>query len=120
MNDFLDDPDNFRQHIERYVPRNIPTSIHGLSFVSSMAGAVIMEIVYGHEVKSIDDNFLQIASKGGRTIAAAGAVGAHIVDLIPPREYSLKDNLTPHQLTRHLPTLAYSPLHSRLVSRGWI
>ena len=43
-----------------------------------------MEIVFGHEVKSIDDVFLQVASKGGRTIAAAGAVGAHIVDLIPP------------------------------------
>jgi hypothetical protein len=50
----------------------------------SMAGAVIMEIIYGHEVKSIDDVFLQIASKGGRTIAAAGPVGSHIVDLIPP------------------------------------
>jgi hypothetical protein len=48
-----------------------------------MAGAIIMEIVYGHEVKSIDDKFLQVASKGGRTIAAAGAVGSHIVDLIP-------------------------------------
>ncbi|KNZ80841.1 O-methylsterigmatocystin oxidoreductase [Termitomyces sp. J132] len=65
VNDLLDDPNGFKHHIER------------------MAGAVIMEIVYGHEVKSIDDNFLQIASKGGRTIAAAGAVGAHIVDLIP-------------------------------------
>ncbi|KAG6853458.1 hypothetical protein C0991_004245 [Blastosporella zonata] len=52
-----------------------------------MAGGVIMEIVYGHEVKSIDDNFLQVASKGGRTIAAAGAVGAHIVDLIPPLRF---------------------------------
>lgn len=48
-----------------------------------MAGAIIMEIVFGHEVKSIEDNFLQVASKGGRTIAAAGPVGAHLVDLIP-------------------------------------
>ncbi|KAJ3563355.1 hypothetical protein NP233_g8990 [Leucocoprinus birnbaumii] len=69
LNDLLDDPDNYRQHIER------------------LAGAVIMEIVYGHEVKSFDDEFLQVASKGGRTIAAAGAVGAHIVDLIPPLRF---------------------------------
>jgi hypothetical protein len=55
----------------------------------SMAGAVIMEIIYGHEVKSIDDVFLQIASKGGRTIAAAGPVGSHIVDLIPPCKQEL-------------------------------
>jgi hypothetical protein len=48
-----------------------------------MAGAIIMKIVYGYEVKSIDDKFLRVASKGGRTIAAAGAVGSHIVDLIP-------------------------------------
>lgn len=45
-----------------------------------------MEIVFGHQVKSIDDEYLTIASKGGRTIAAAGAVGSHIVDLIPPRK----------------------------------
>ncbi|KAF8970728.1 cytochrome P450 [Flammula alnicola] len=69
INDILDDPDNYKSHIER------------------MAGAIIMEIVFGHEVKSIDDRFLQIASRGGRTIAAAGAVGAHIVDLIPPLRF---------------------------------
>ncbi|KAF8509044.1 cytochrome P450 [Gautieria morchelliformis] len=69
LNDLLDDPDNYKLHIER------------------MAGAIIMEIVFGHEVKSNDDFFLQVASKGGRTIAAAGAVGAHIVDLIPPLRF---------------------------------
>ncbi|EJD00109.1 cytochrome P450 [Fomitiporia mediterranea MF3/22] len=65
INDILEDPDNYKRHIER------------------MAGAIIMEIVFGHEVKSTDDKFLQIASKGGKTIAAAGAVGAHLVDLFP-------------------------------------
>ncbi|KDR69688.1 hypothetical protein GALMADRAFT_215050 [Galerina marginata CBS 339.88] len=69
LNDLLEDPDNYRSHIERY------------------AGAIIMEIVFGHRVDSIDDEFLQIASKGGRTIAAAGAVGSHIVDLIPPLRF---------------------------------
>jgi hypothetical protein len=43
-----------------------------------------MEIVFGHRVKSMEDKFLQIASEGVRTIAAAGAIGSHIVDLIPP------------------------------------
>ncbi|KAF8484314.1 cytochrome P450 [Gautieria morchelliformis] len=69
LNDILDDLDNYKLHIER------------------MAGSIIMEIVFGHEVKSNDDFFLQVASKGGRTIAAAGAVGAHIVDLILPLRF---------------------------------
>lgn len=69
LNDILEDPENYRSHIERY------------------AGAIIMEIVFGHRVKSIEDKFLQIASEGGRTIAAAGAVGSHIVDLIPPLRF---------------------------------
>lgn len=55
-----------------------------------------MEIVFGHRVKSSDDVFLQIASKGGRTIAAAGAVGSHIVDLIPPCMKSLSVGLSPN------------------------
>ena len=45
-----------------------------------------MLIIFGHEVKSNEDEMLQIAAKGGATIAAAGTVGSHIVDLIPPRE----------------------------------
>ncbi|KAJ3871547.1 cytochrome P450 [Lentinula edodes] len=65
LKSLLDDPEHYKLHIER------------------MAGAIIMDIIFGHEVKSNDDIFLQVASKGGRTIAAAGAVGAHIVDLIP-------------------------------------
>jgi len=83
LNDLLIDPDNFKSHIER------------------TAGAIIMEIVFGHEVKSIDDEYLTIASKGGRTIAAAGAVGSHIVDLIPPLRF-LPDWL-PGTGFKHLP-----------------
>lgn len=71
-----------------------------------MAGAVIMLIVFGHEVKSIDDDFLQIASKGGKTIAAAGAVGAHIVDLIPFRAYLKPPSLSfSTQLMLHSSTI---------------
>ncbi|PAV19443.1 cytochrome P450 [Pyrrhoderma noxium] len=69
LRDLLDDPENYKSHIER------------------MAGAIIMLIIFGHEVKSNEDEMLQIAAKGGRTIAAAGTVGAHIVDLIPPLRY---------------------------------
>lgn len=58
-----------------------------------MAGAIIMLIIFGHEVKSNEDEMLQIAAKGGRTIAAAGTVGAHIVDLIPPCKHKFLSSL---------------------------
>ncbi|KAF8904750.1 cytochrome P450 [Gymnopilus junonius] len=63
--DVLQDPDNYRQHIKR------------------MAAGITMMLAYGHEVKTMDDTFIKIAEKGVKTIEAAGAVGAHIVDLIP-------------------------------------
>ncbi|KZT23350.1 hypothetical protein NEOLEDRAFT_558312 [Neolentinus lepideus HHB14362 ss-1] len=42
-----------------------------------------MMMSYGHEVKSKDDEFIQIAEKGVASIDAAGDVGAHIVDFFP-------------------------------------
>ncbi|PPQ98487.1 hypothetical protein CVT26_013888 [Gymnopilus dilepis] len=65
LSDILQDPENYRDHIKR------------------MAAGITMTLAYGHEVNSMDDQFIKIAEKGVKTIQAAGAVGAHIVDLIP-------------------------------------
>ena len=54
-----------------------------------LAGITLM-MTYGHKVKSKDDQFLALADKGVRTIQAAGAVGAHIVDLIPWRAFPFR------------------------------
>ncbi|KZT23364.1 cytochrome P450 [Neolentinus lepideus HHB14362 ss-1] len=63
--DMLEDPENYQIHFKR------------------LAGGITMMMSYGHEVKSKDDEFIQIAEKGVATIDAAGAVGAHIVDFFP-------------------------------------
>lgn len=55
-----------------------------------MAGAITMMLAYGHTVDSHDDPFIKIAEKGVATIRAAGAVGAHIVDLVPWRQSTLR------------------------------
>lgn len=48
-----------------------------------MAAGITMLITYGHKVKSAEDPFIQLADRGVATIDAVGAVGAHIVDLVP-------------------------------------
>ena len=53
-----------------------------------MAGAVTIMLTYGHQVDSMEDPYITIAEKGVQTIRAAGAVGAHIVDLVPWRTSS--------------------------------
>ncbi|KAF9553213.1 cytochrome P450 [Agrocybe pediades] len=63
--DILQDPSEYRKHIKR------------------MAGAVTIMLTYGHQVDSMEDHYITIAEKGVQTIRAAGAVGAHIVDLVP-------------------------------------
>lgn len=48
----------------------------------------------------MNDKYLQIASNGALTIDAAGAVGSHIVDLIPPCTRICSFNLSaPFSLT---------------------
>ncbi|KAI0757953.1 cytochrome P450 [Fomes fomentarius] len=65
LNDLLDDPVNYKAHIKR------------------MAAGITMLMTYGHEVKTLDDHFVNLAERGVKTIEAVGAVGAHIVDLLP-------------------------------------
>ena len=69
LNDVLDDPENYKAYIKR------------------MAAGITMMMTYGHEVKSLDDHYVNLAERGVATIEAVGAVGAHIVDLLPPREH---------------------------------
>lgn len=48
-----------------------------------MAAGITMLMTYGHEVQTLDDHFVNLAERGVKTIEAVGAVGAHIVDLLP-------------------------------------
>ncbi|KIJ64542.1 hypothetical protein HYDPIDRAFT_132510 [Hydnomerulius pinastri MD-312] len=65
LDELLNDPSDWKKHLQR------------------MAASVTMSVAYGHQVKSMDDPFITLAEKGVATIVAAGAVGTHIVDLIP-------------------------------------
>ena len=68
LRDLLNNPESYRGSFKR------------------MAGGVAMMVAYGHHVDTNDDPFVIIAEKGVKTIEAVGAVGAHIVDLVPWRE----------------------------------
>lgn len=66
-----------------------------LSF-NSNAAAVIMKIGYGYEVSSTSDRYISIAERALSLFASATVPGAHLVDLIPSREFQLSGfrNLT--------------------------
>ena len=47
----------------------------------------MVSIVYGHEVKTLDDKLLRAIVEGIDTVQLGGAQGAHIVDLLPICEF---------------------------------
>ncbi|KAJ8690632.1 hypothetical protein PTI98_012043 [Pleurotus ostreatus] len=65
LNSFASDPTSFVQHFRRY------------------GAATIMKITYGHDVKSYDDKFVQLAEKAGTATIEVGTPAATLVDFIP-------------------------------------
>ena len=50
------------------------------------AVAVIIQINTGHEIKTLDDPYLEIANEVGKTLTGGGPPGATGVDILPLRE----------------------------------
>ncbi|KAK7049423.1 hypothetical protein VNI00_006024 [Paramarasmius palmivorus] len=67
----LNDSGNFRDHIRT------------VANVSSLTAAIIMGIVYGHDVTSADDHFVTLAEKANETLLTLGATGASVVNMFP-------------------------------------
>ncbi|KAL0952779.1 hypothetical protein HGRIS_007003 [Hohenbuehelia grisea] len=69
LNGMVDTPEAFLQSIRRY------------------AAATIMKITYGHDVKSSDDLFVQLAEKAGTATIESGTPAATLVDFLPLMKY---------------------------------
>ena len=78
LNDVLDDPANYKYHFKR------------------MSAGIIITTMYGHEVKDRNDHLLTLVDRGVKTAEATGAIGAHIVDLIPCCKSHQSIHLRPH------------------------
>ena len=52
-----------------------------------MAGSVILDIGYGIQANSPDDNFIRLSEEALQIVDKAGTPGAWFVDIIPSREY---------------------------------
>ena len=50
------------------------------------AGAIILRISYGYEVKENNDPFVELADKATEQFSLATAPGGFLVDVIPVRE----------------------------------
>ncbi|KAJ2934553.1 hypothetical protein H1R20_g2525, partial [Candolleomyces eurysporus] len=74
MEGLLITPDNFVDHLRRY------------------AAATILKITYGHEVHSVDDQFIHLAERAATLTIQSGSPAATLVDFFPA--------------LRHIPTWA--------------
>ena len=52
-------------------------------YLVRVPAAIVLSIVYGHDMESDDDWMFKEIVEGTKTIEVAGAPGAHIVDLLP-------------------------------------
>ncbi|EEB95853.1 hypothetical protein MPER_05113, partial [Moniliophthora perniciosa FA553] len=86
----LKDPDNFRVHIQ------------------TLAAAIIIGVMYGHDVTSIEDHFVELAEKAFGPLSTLGSPSAMLVNTFP--------------IMRYLPAWFPGGGFQHLVrqSRGWI
>jgi len=73
--------------------------------VSRTAGAIILLISHGYEVKETNDPFVELANQATEQFSIATAPGGFLVDLIPASVCPLffDVELTHSRLVRHLP-----------------
>ncbi|KAF4611646.1 hypothetical protein D9613_003745 [Agrocybe pediades] len=74
LENMLNAPEAFVDHLRRF------------------AAATILEITYGHNIKSVDDLFVRLAERAGTLTVEAGTPAASLVDFFP--------------MMRHIPTWA--------------
>ena len=113
LHNLLTTPDNLSYHIRRLVlpsPRSRPRSC-AHSVVIRTAAAIIMQIIYGHQVAPEGDVFVTLADRALETLGHAGIFGTYLVDYIPLRaspSYVLS-------VSRH--SVVCSSAYPRVVSR---
>ena len=75
-------PDDFLDHIQLWV--SFRSACTGLTFVlSSVTGALIMEITYGLDIKSHEDQFLQAVEHAIEYTEKVMVPAAFLVDALP-------------------------------------
>jgi hypothetical protein len=77
--------------------------------MSRTAGAIILLISHGYEVKETNDPFVELANQATEQFSIATAPGGFLVDLIPASVCPLFFNV---ELTHSLP---FSPAFTRMV-----
>ena len=84
----LRDPDNYAEHIHRYVPSSFLLSalIH---LRTRLTASLMMESIYGHTVTSDDDEYLHYAEAALKGSTEVASPGAAVVDFLPFRGWQL-------------------------------
>ena len=75
--------------------------------------AVIIQINTGHEIKTLDDTYLDIANEVGKTLTGGGPPGATGVDILPLRACQAVEKYL-------YADAAHSPLPTQLVRSNWL
>lgn len=82
-------PDDFLDHCKLCVPLRMGSSYAKLTLIlPSVISALVMEITYGFDIKSHDDEFLQAAKRAMEYAERAMTPGTFLVDTFPIRAFS--------------------------------
>jgi hypothetical protein len=79
-----DTPEDFLAHAQLYVlPCWVTIPCPKLISIPSLTGAIVMEMAYGMDIKSHEDQFLQAAERATQLFEDAIVPGAFLVDSFP-------------------------------------
>lgn len=81
----LSKPEELAAHVRKYVTIFFLAKLC-IQCIFRTAGAVVLRISHGYEVKENDDPFIRLADQATEQFSAATKAGAFIVDLIPARK----------------------------------
>lgn len=83
----LEDPDNFASHYKTYVQTTFLLNNPLHRVCPRLSTAVIMAIVYGHDVVSKDDIYISIVDSAMNKLTASLFPGATLVNALPILKY---------------------------------
>ncbi|KAH9941412.1 cytochrome P450 [Amylocystis lapponica] len=75
------------RHVQDLLRRLLDTPQEYESHISHMAGAIILEVTYGLDIKPKNDPFIETAERASHALCAAANSGAYLVDSIPILKY---------------------------------
>lgn len=83
----LDKPESIVAHLRRYASHSLAV-VHLCLRSHSTAGAIILKITYGHDVRENDDPLVELVDRTMDIFSQTSQPGTYLVDLVPICEFA--------------------------------